>query len=253
MQAKPVVRLDDDQLVESIFEQFKCPVEMIVPYEIHDVRVQNAAAAYRKTRFRQSLWNMDSPWMMAIGGTFILNLIGFCLLFLLSHSARVIGIGFTLFALSMIAAIPLTYMLVVGINLRAGYGPRWWRRFAGPTHIGITELGFKLYVLGKFFYNYPNLAVWKDIKNVDIVVDSIYDVPAVQYRIDSNYTFKDVVLPITGFYSASHLLTVLRHLHEHVEPAMLSERFNALAEAQFAPLLDAYSELTTVASLEAKQ
>lgn len=253
MQAKPVVRLDDAQLAESVFEQFKCPVELIVPYEIADVRVQNAVSAYRKTRFRQSLWNMDSPWMMAISGTFILNLIGFCLLFLLLQSARLVGLGFTSIALSMVAAIPLTYMLLVGLNLRAGYGPSWWRRLAGPTHIGITELGFKLYVRGKFFYNYPNLAVWKDIKNVDIVVDSLYDVPAVQYRIDSNYTFKDVVLPITGFASASHLLTVLRHLHEHVDHEMLSERFNTLAEAQFAPLLDAYRELTTVANLEAKR
>jgi hypothetical protein len=247
MQSNPVVELSDDKIVESAFERFKCPVELVVPYQIRDPQINNMFSAYFKSRFRGSHWNMDSPWMMAIGATLLLNLVGFGLLALVrDHVAypNIISGIFSGFAASTLFAIPLTYALLVAVNLSAGYGPSWWRRLAGPTHIGITELGFKLYVRGKFFYNYPNLAVWKDIAAVDIIEDPIYKVPALRYRINSNYTFKDVILPITGFSSESHLRTVLTHLRDYVDAGMLSDQFKQIADADFDPMIAEYRNLT---------
>jgi hypothetical protein len=248
MQANPTVRLDAENLAEAAFEHFKCPVELVVPYLINDSALTGPVDAYQLSRFKSSLWNMDSPWMMAIFGTLGCNFIGFVLFAMLRayFPDRAFTMAFTGFALSSMLGIPFIYAALVAANLRLGYGRYWWRQLSAPTHIGITELGFKLYVRGKLFYNYPNLAVWKDIKDVDIVNDGVYNVPAIKYRINSNYTFKVVVLPITGFSSEKHLLFVLQHLRQHVDKLTQSQHFIDLANAQFKPLLAKYAENTSV-------
>lgn len=243
MQANPIIRLDDETLVESSFQQFRCPAEIVIPYEIADPDANNELMAYLRSRFKPSLWNMDSPWMVAIFGTLFLNLIGFVALVFFRHQFSALGVFgalFSGFAASALFAIPVTYMLLVAVNLYCGYGRYWFKKFLGPTHIGVTELGFKLYVRGRFYYNYPNLAVWKDIDRVDIVRDTMYDVPALTYYVRSNYTCKNVLLPCMGFQSEEHLKVVLKHLRDNVEESRLSERFIEAAKQDFEPILGVY-------------
>jgi hypothetical protein len=254
MQANPIVRLDEENLAETSFEHFKCPVEFVVPYLINDPELTDALSAYYRSRFKSSIWNMDSPWMVAIFGTLGCTFLGFMLLAIFREyfAYRSISIAFSLFAFSTLLAIPATYAALVSLNLRAGYGRYWWRKLSGPTHIGITELGFKLYVRGRFFYNYPNLAVWKDIKDVHIRPDTVYNVPSICFSINSNYTFREVVLPVTGFSSETHLLLVLRHLRQHVEEVKQSQYFVELANANFEPVIHSYRENTTVENISKK-
>jgi hypothetical protein len=243
MQANPIIRLDDEHLVESSFQQFRCPAEIVVPYDIPDPQAGNMFEAYFRSRFVPSLWNMDSPWITAIFGTLFFNLLGFISMVYLREffsALGIFGVLFSGFAASTLFAIPFTYMLLVASNIYAGYGKWWFKKLLGPTHIGVTELGFKLYVRGKFFYNYPNLAVWKDIERVDIVRDSLYGVPAVTYYVRSNYTCKNVLLPCIGFQSEEHFKLVLKQLFENVDKDKLSSRFIQAAETGFEPVLEQY-------------
>lgn len=254
MQANPIIRLDDEQLVETCFRQFKCPAEIVIPYDIPDPAATSPFSAYFRSRFTPSVWNMDSPWMAAIFGTLFFNFIGFvCVATFRDYfmALGIFGFLFSLFAASTLVAIPITYSALVATNLICGYGRWWFKKLLGPTHIGVTELGFKLYVRGKFYYNYPNLAVWKDIERVEIVHDSVYNVPAVSYHVRSNYTCKDVLLPCTGFQSEEHLMIVLTQLFENVEQTRLSPRFIECAKLQFLPVLGRYREAQShVALLE---
>jgi len=87
---------------------------------------------------------------------------------------------------------------------------------------------------------------------VHVRTDAVYNVPSICYSINSNYTFKQVVLPITGFTSESHLLLVLQHLRDHVDKLTQSEYFVDLANAKFETVLQAYRDNTAVQALEAK-
>jgi len=193
---------------------------------------------------------MDSPWMMSIFGTLGLNFIAFLVVVLLRNTlftnGHWFGFAFSLLAIISLAGIPFTYGALVFTNLRMRYGKYWWRKLLGPTHVGITELGFKFYVRGNLFYNYPNLAVWKDISDVNIIEDDRYNCPSITYRLSSNYTFKSVMLPITGFQSEGHLLLVLKHLAEHVDKERLTSHFKTLAKQEFLPVLGQYRRLTSV-------
>jgi len=146
---------------------------------------------------------------------------------------------------------PLAYPISVYLNMRKGWGSDWARTLLGPTHIGLTDSGFKLYVRGYFFYNFPNLAIWPEVFQLDLVTDKRYNTVALHFVYQTGFGRAPIDLPLSGFASAEDLLFVLTSFTDHVEPANQSPFMKEMAAVQFAPIIEAFEE-GSLATLEQK-
>ena len=227
--------------VIAIYERHQCPAELIVPYHIGSEK--GFLGSYDETRFRLSLWNMDSPWIMAIGLSMLANLIvfgAFALgqhLFHIGNLFKEIGL---IMAANLIFLAPLVYASLVAINLKLGYGKHWYHSLLVPTHIGITDSGFKLYFRGRLFYNYPNLSLWSGIYDVDLVTDPLYQMPAIQFLYQSGFGRRVILLPLYGMSSEFDVRLVLQYFAKYVPLENQAQAFIELSKADFAPVVDEY-------------
>ena len=226
--------------VIAIYERHQCPAELIVSYRIASQR--GLLDSYLQSRFCLSIWNMDSPWIMAIVLPMLLNLTVFAAfaigpVFHFVTSFKFLGI---ILAGDLIFLAPIVYAALVVTNLRLGYGKYWWHSLSFPTHIGITDSGFKLYFRGRLFYNYPNLSLWSAVYDLDLVTDPLYTAPAIRFIYHSGFGRKEIMLPLHGLASESDVRLVLQYLAKYVPPEYQAPGFIALREADFAPVIDEY-------------
>lgn len=219
----PVKSTNDDrsegaQFISGLLARYPSPVELVLPYCANDPFTKNPAGTCARTDFGSSLWNMDSPWIMSVVLTLTLNVV------LIMMAGIASGFGQRDIALGLISAsvtllvigMPIVYLALIAINLGLAYGKRWWLRLLGPTHIGITELGFKLYVRGKLFYNYPNLALWTDIRTIEVRNSRTLGGPTVKFKYKNSYYERTIELSLDGFACGDDARRFLQHLQQYV-------------------------------------
>jgi hypothetical protein len=227
--------------VIAIYERHQCPAELIVPY--HMGSENQLLGSWAETRFRASLWNMDSPWILSIGLSMLLNLIVFAAFALAQHLFHITNLFkeiSLILAANLIVLAPLVYASLVVINLKLGYGKRWWHSLLAPTHIGITDSGFKLYFRGRLFYNYPNLSLWSGIYDVDLITDPLYQTPAIQFLYQSGFGRKVIVLPLRGMSSEFDVRLVLQYFAKYVPLENQAQAFIELSKTDFAAIVNEY-------------
>lgn len=203
---------------------------------------------------------MDFPWLIVMGvsviGAAIAGVIALCMKLLVvsasSSSAVLLGLSvFAAFPVFFAVLSPSAYPLSVIVNLKKAWGKDWARTLLAPTHIGLTDSGFKLYVRGYFFYNFPNLAIWPEIFQVDLVTDKQYHTVALRFVYQTGFGRAPIQLPLTGFANADDLLFVLTSFTDRVNPANQGNFIKEMATIKFAPVIEAFNE-GSLATLEQK-
>lgn len=235
----------------AVYQRYRCPAEILIPYRIRRVP-SNLIGAWWQASFLTpravTLWNMDFPWLMVIGttlfGTFSAALLMFAVRALLHASGAVtillgiIGMFPIVFALLGFALYPI----FVTLNMRMGWGKSWLHTLVGPTHIGITDSGFKLYVRGWFFYNYPNLALWQEIFEADLVAEPKRQSFVLRFTYQTGFGRAPIDLPLDAFETRDDLKFVLQTFAESVPLDHQGALLRSLSEAGFKRILEAYDE-----------
>lgn len=242
----------NDISLADISSRYRCPAEIILPYSLSG-ESKNPIVAYSKSTFKKSLWNMDFPWLIVMGvsvagaavaGIFILLV---KLMVVSSSPSQAVLIAMSVFAAFPVffaVLSPSAYPLSVIVNLQKAWGKDWARTLLAPTHIGLTDSGFKLYVRGYFFYNFPNLAIWPEIFQVDLVTDKQYKTVALRFVYQTGFGRAPIQLPLSGFASAEDLLFVLTSFTDHVDPANQGAFIKEMAAIKFAPIIEAFEDGT---------
>jgi len=231
--------------IVSVYERYRCPAEIVVPYRIPEEEL-SVWKASTKTRYMGNLWNMDLPWLITMGVTIVAVVMAALVQMLLIHAAAtsaalktaLITLGF--FPVVFVFLLPVVYPALVLSNLYLGYRKDWPRRLLGPSHIGITDSGFKLHVRGAMFYNYPNLAIWPEIFECDFVLDRKYETVSLRFVYQSGFGRIAIMLPLTGFAEGGDLRMVLEHFAKHVPLEHQKDVFRKLSEDNFAALIAAF-------------
>lgn len=235
----------EDLGVLSFYERYPCPAELMVPFRMPGPK-RSVLRAYIESRFNGPLWNMDFPWIVTMGAA-----LAGCITFaIITTILERIGWGTMMFGAAIIAGFPLffalmsplVYPILVSSNMKAGYGDDWTRTILTPTHISITDSGFKLYFRGQWFYNYPNLAIWPEVFEVDLNHDELYNTIALRFIYQSGFGRMAIRLPLIGFESEEDMLIVLDHFHRFVPEDHQGEAFKTLAAEKFEPVLRALRE-----------
>lgn len=233
--------------VVRVYERFRCPAEVVLPYRIPGAG-RSLLRTWGETRFKKSLWNMDFPWILVMGtslfGTvlaaFVCWIVGCCMAGGAIAMSAALSMG-VLAAFPIVFALcsPLMYPLSVIVNLRAGYGKNWTGALLGPTHIGITDSGFKFYVRGFFFYNFPNLAIWQEVFDADLVADELYKTISLRFIYQTGFGRTALYLPLSGFANVEDVRLVLGSFAENVPIERQGDFMKKMAEVKFGPLLHA--------------
>lgn len=235
----------------AVYQRYRCPAEILIPYRIRRVPSNLIGAWWQATFLTPravTLWNMDFPWLMVIGTTLFGTLLAAVAMFavrafLQANGAVTILLGiigmfpivFALFGLAL-------YPIFVTLNMRMGWGKNWLHTLVGPTHIGITDSGFKLYVRGWFFYNYPNLALWQEIFESDLITEPKRQAFVLRFTYQTGFGRAPIDLPLDAFESRDDLKFVLQTFAESVPLDHQGPLLRSLAEAEFKPILEAYDE-----------
>lgn len=237
--AEPSIQVGGE--LSTIFEKYACPAELIVRYSPQMSRTSNVIQTWQQSTFKFALSNMDLPWIITLGAALsssILSLIAVatCVSYMQVFAQLSLSTICSLFVgMSFFAYYPL-----VALNLRLAYGSNWLDTILGPTHIGITDSGFKLYWRGRLFYNYPVLGLWSDVFEVDIVPSVHTDVPTLRFVYQSCFGRKEVVLCLDGFSSVAELQMVLQHFARYVPLDHQQAGFRQASEENFATILKLY-------------
>lgn len=235
----------------SVYERYRCPAENLIPYRIRKVPKTMLGAWWSATHSKPrsvTLWNMDFPWILTIGTTLAATVFSAVCMALgrwLMQMNGALGIFFSVlgfFPLVFAALGFLIYPLFVTLNLRMGWGKDWLHTLLGPTHIGITDSGFKLYVRGWFFYNYPNLALWQEIFNADLVSVREKNSLVLRFTYQTGFGRAPIDLPLDAFETVEDLRFVLKTFADNVTPEYQGPLLQAMAEADFVPVLAAYEQ-----------
>ena len=141
------------------------------------------------------------------------------------------------------------YGVIVGSNLAIKGGKNWPEKLLGPTSIGLTESGFKLWWEGFAFYNYPNLAVWTDIFYLDLKDDNRFEERSIHFIYQSGFGRRTVELPLRGFSTEEDARLVLSYFARFVLPDNQSEKFREEAKIDFKECLKGLSSNADVTQL----
>lgn len=237
--------------IASVYERYRCPAEILIPYRIRKVPKTMLGAWLQATYLKPrsvTLWNMDFPWILTIGTTLAATVFSAVCVAVGRFVMQIngwLGVFFSVvgfFPLVFAALGFLIYPLFVTLNMRMGWGKDWHHTLLGPTHIGITDSGFKLYVRGWFFYNYPNLALWQEIFNADLVSVPEKNSLVLRFTYQTGFGRAPIDLPLDAFESVDDLSFVLKTFAENVSTEYQGPLLQAMAEAKFMPILDAYEQ-----------
>lgn len=226
------------------FNDNVCPAEIILPYSL-EPKQKKMLSVWFESRYRGPIYNMDFPWIVTMYTSLVL-VIGWAALVAINSN-----FGFGSSVLKVVASFPIFFMvlsplfypLLEGSNLRLAYGKNWLRSLVGPTHISITDSGFKFYWRGRFFYNYPSLAIWPEIFDLDLIDDHLYNCSSIQFVYQTGFGRRVMILPLIGFETSEDLELVLDSFAQFVPEENLSDRMKTLKESRFEALIDEYHNL----------
>jgi serine/threonine protein kinase len=228
------------------YKAHACPAELVLPYSLQELAPANLAKAWHETRFLLWLMNMDSPAMITLIIIALGNLLLSALLYLGVWVDTSQGLHRTIatFLIGMPGSLLVGYLPVysalVLINLQFGHGRRWMGAIIGPTHIGLTDSGFKLWWRGLLFYNYPSLSLWSDIYSVDLIIDQKYNQPSLRFIYQSGYGRKQMILPLSGFGSEEDAAVALDYFAKYVDlecQGPIFQKFGQVGFSKIAKLL----------------
>lgn len=232
--------------MDELSKQLKLgsPVEVIIPYDL-DPRAQSAITAFWHSRYKGPIFNMDFPWLVTMASSAIV-MISWAIF--ISHTASNFALNPLLAVLSafpifFVLVSPLIYPSLESANLKMAYGKDWLRYLVGPTHIGLTDSGFKLYWRGRFFYNYPSLAIWPEIFDANLVEDPLYGGTSLQFVYQTGFGRRIMTLPVCGFSTREDLELVLESFASHVPEENQSLTLKEQAGEGFAKLLAEFDEI----------
>ncbi|MGD9684645.1 MAG: hypothetical protein AB7W16_26065 [Candidatus Obscuribacterales bacterium] len=219
------------------------PVEVIIPYDL-EPHGSNAITVFAESRYKGPIFNMDFPWLVTMG-TAATVMITWA--FVIAQTASVFAFNPILAALSafpifFVVISPFIYPALESTNLKLAYGQDWHRYLVGPTHIGLTDSGFKLYWRGRFFYNYPSLAIWPEIFDANLVEDPLYGGTSLQFVYQTGFGRRIMTLPVCGFSSREDLELVLVSFARHIPEDNQSLTLKEQAGEGFAMLLAEFDQ-----------
>jgi serine/threonine protein kinase len=245
---------NQENTVIATYKAHVCPAELILPYSLQQLAPANLAKAWHETRFLLWLMNMDSPAMITLIIIASCNLLLSALLYLGFWVDTSQGLHRTIstFLIGMPGSLLVGYLPVysalVLINLQFGHGRRWMGTIVGPTHIGLTDSGFKLWWRGLLFYNYPSLSLWSDIYSVDLVIDPKYNEPSLRFIYQSGYGRKQIILPLSGFSAEEDAALALDYFGKYVDLESQGSTFQKFAQIGFSKIakLMGFSQLANL-------
>lgn len=252
--AKPDI--DRPLEIAEVYQRYRCPSEILIPYRIRKVPKTMIGTWWEATYLKPrsvTLWNMDFPWILVIGTALAGTLSSALCMALgrwLMHLNGALGIFFGIlgfFPIVFLGFAFLLYPIFVTLNMRLGWGKNWHHTLLGPTHIGITDSGFKLYVRGWFFYNYPNLALWQEIFKADLVSEKNKNAMVLRFTYQTGFGRAPIDLPLDAFETVDDLKFVLKTFSDSVTPEFQGPLLKAMAEVDFLPVLESYEQGQTYA------
>jgi hypothetical protein len=221
----------------TLYQANSCPAELLIPYNLSANQVRFTPYVFFKSKFKQTLFNMDSPLLMAISLIALLHLGAAFFLGILAGTGIVPACGavasLVLAPMSLLFLTAPLYALIVICNLKISGGRDWRDRLLGPTNVGLTESGFKLWWQGAAFYNYPNLSLWSDIFFIDLKEDERSGDQAMHFIYQSGFGRRTIELPLRGFLDIEDARLVLDYFARNVIADYQSENFKAQAALGF--------------------
>jgi len=229
-------------LIDS-YSRRESQAELTIPYAFPMDVGESLLGAIFKTRMHRYLIDIDGPWLVAFASSiFISNLLAMFAV----HSGyeRHLAVGTAVVTWPVVLFI--CYWSTALINFRLRYGRQWLRTIMGPTHLGLTPTGVKCYWKGKFFYNYPLLRSWSNVRRVDVEWQNADDLQS-QTKIFFSFAGRlthsaDMRLPISGFRNRGHLLALLNYLDKHLPQAAFGEQLEQDRASGFERTLKAFDE-----------
>lgn len=236
--------IQEDEVV-AIFNRHRCPAELILPYKLEEPPT-TFIRAFSRSRFKGPLWNMDSPWLktMAFNG-----LVTVACAFIIAAFAYFMNKGdpgdlatmvMGAYPLIFFALGPLVYVYLILSNLKKGYREYAANKLVVPTHIGLTDSGFKLYWRGGYFYNYPSLAIWPEVYKIDLVYDQVHQSPTLKFLYQTGFGRLNLWLPLSGFATSSDMKLLLSYFAQFVPMDNQGHALKQMSEKDFAPLVEAF-------------
>jgi hypothetical protein len=229
-------------LTEAYFRR-ESQAELVVPYSFPTEVDETLIGAVQKTRMHRYLIDIDGPWLI----TFFLSIFTSGILPIIVTR---LGLNHTLAIISAVALWPFLllpiYWTVAGFNFRARYGKQWLRTIMGPTHLGLSATGLKCYWKGKFFYNYPLLRSWPNVRRVELVLPAQDDL-GIQASILISFVGRfvsdaNISLPLSGFNSRTQLLAFLNCLNKYLPDWARTESFTSESESAFQRTLEYFDQ-----------
>jgi hypothetical protein len=235
----------------SIYEKYPCAAEILLPYRFYNGPLLHVLLGWWQSPFKTSVWNMDSPWIMAVLAALLGNVLLSAYFWVLEHILHSIDYyRFAYLALYLLLAMPCLYVGIVAVNFALAYGKDWWRYFLGPTHIGLTDSGFKLYYRGRLFYNYPRLSLWSDVTSIGVVTEARdRGGPALLIAFQNGSIKKMLRLPLSGFSSEQERLYMLRQCNRFISGERQSSSFQEASQSEFKVLLEKLKQVHSAKTL----
>ena len=200
----------------AIYQRYHCPAEMIFPCQIASDK--GWLVTLFESRFGPDFWNMDSPWIASFVLSIISALIvlsGFAFAHYILHMPVPFKILYGLLPATMILS-PVIYAFLVTTNILLAYDRGTGQNALTPTHFALTDSGFKMYVRGRFFYNYPILSLWSDMTDLDLITDKLFHTPAVRFKYTGAFGSKQIIFPLQALKTEADQQLVLQYFAKNV-------------------------------------
>jgi|AGTN01.2.fsa_nt_gi hypothetical protein len=237
-------QIKEDEVM-AIFNRHRCPAELVLPYNLEGPST-TVLKGFWRSRFKGPLWNMDSPWLKAMAFNGLVTVTCATVVAAIGYftgrgdpgnmATLVVGA----YPLIFFVLGPLVYIYLILSNLRKGYKEYAANKLIIPTHIGLTDSGFKLYWRGGYFYNYPSLAIWPEIYKIDLIFDRSHQAPTLKFLYQTGFGRLNLWLPVTGFATSADMKLVLTYFAQFVPTENQGQNLKLMFERNFAPLVEAF-------------
>ncbi len=232
----------------QLYRSYASPSELIVPYRLVP-NARSLAGAWIESRYQGPIFNMDFPWIVTMGAALLLT----AFVAIVHSGCTILGINpghltdllflSAAFPLFFIMFSPIIYPILVGLNLSTAYKSRWLSSLVGPTHIGVTDSGFKLYWRGQWFYCYPMLALWTEIFEIDLVDEEKYPLPSLEFVYQTGFGRRKTTIPLIGFQSVDDLHLVLSSVARWVPKENQGPKLRRMSRKDFLELKEQFNEI----------
>jgi hypothetical protein len=230
-----------DQVMQTYW-RWPSQAELIIPYSYPLKADESFLTAWCRSRVHRYLWDMDGPWLLSF---FVSSLVSFLGLFW--YSTHFLGVAdlhkvqLMLMAagISWVAMLVPFYYAIMLVNLRVSGKRAWLKAILGPTHLGLSQSGLKCYWKGGWFYNYPLLRSWANVRNVEIKIsDDLTEEAVIVLSFACRISpAANLAMPLSGFVSRGDLAAFLAYLKQYVPESAYGESFESESRLDFAASL----------------